>query len=495
MNNINEVVSLQKVQIILEEAWNRVVPIGSISKPLKTLKVTDWDILETEITFLFNSDDFAKYNLPTFTGESFHNLYLKGAGKKNRALFSVCLYLLIKRNELKDKEDYLRLEDFDSHRFYFLNKLEKNIQLFQVVDDNKNNCEIDNEDIIPKFVESNPQLVENLNIDSSQSIKNILKYKYNLTTIAIILTTALFVYFTVMRVRNDKALRAIPNDPRIKFSVSSFTNKKIAPTDISFQYDLSKVKYDSAFVEFGDLKNPIKYRLKNPVGIISNTFTESQGRQVCILVDTVKKFLFVPICSDGWYSKLDEFYFPKSKMIRNGILHIPLEEIPHQIIKNGEFYVALQNLSEFNFDTDNIIFETRVKNPHEEGGISCFDISIDLNGLVNNKLGILSFNIVKPKCTRFAHIRVGDSIYPQGESKVILDKLGIDFNEWSVIKVITQNNRFKIFVNNNELYDFPYVGKIGKLLFMQIYFKGTGSVDWVKMSNLKGKVLYNENFN
>ena len=76
-----------------------------------------------------------------------------------------------------------------------------------------------------------------------------------------------------------------------------------------------------------------------------------------------------------------------------------------------------------------------------------------------------------------------------------MDKLGIDFNEWSVIKVITQNNRFKIFVNNNELYDFPYVGKIGKLLFMQIYFKGTGSVDWVKMSNLKGKVLYNENFN
>ena len=182
-------------------------------------------------------------------------------------------------------------------------------------------------------------------------------------------------------------------------------------------------------------------------------------------------------------------------MIKNGILHIPIEEIPSQIIKNGEFYVALQNLSDFDYDTDNIIFETRVKNPHEEGGISCFDISIDLNGLVDNKLGILSFNIVKPKCTRFARIRVGDSFYPKEKSDILLDKLGINFDDWNIVKVKTHNNRLKIFVNNEELYDFPYKGKIGILKFMQIYFKGTGSVDWVKISDLEGKILYNEDFN
>ena len=491
MNHNNELVGLHEVQTILQKAWDNVVPLGSVSKPLETLKVTDWEILETEITFLFKSEDFAKYNLPTFTGESFHNLYLKGAGKKNRALFSVCLYLLIKKNKLNDKNDHSRLQDFDNHRFYFLNKLQNDIQPPQVDDNNRHI----NTDDITKFTEGNKNFSENSGVNLNRDIRLILNYKSGLFTISAIVIIVILLYFVTVNTGNEENLRAIPNDPRIEFSINSFTNKKIAPTDIAFKYDLSKVKYDSAFVEFGDPKNPIKHRLKNAKGIIFNTFTESQGRQVCILVDTVKKFLFVPICSDGWYSKLDEFYFPKNKMIRNGVLHIPLEEIPTQIIKNGEFYVALQNLSEFNYDTDNIIFETRVKNPHEEGGISCFDISIDLNGLVNNKLGILSFNFVKPNCTRFAHIRVGDSIYPKEKSGTILDKLGIDFSNWNTIKVETNNNRFKIFVNNSELYNLPYSGKIGKLQFMQIYFKGTGSVDWVKISNLKGKVLYSENFN
>jgi len=75
-----------------------------------------------------------------------------------------------------------------------------------------------------------------------------------------------------------------------------------------------------------------------------------------------------------------------------------------------------------------------------------------------------------------------------------MSKLGIDISEWTIIKAITQKKRLKIFANNKLCYNLPYRGAIGKLKIMQIFFKGSGSIDWVRINNLKGKNLYMEEF-
>ena len=52
----------------------------------------------------------------------------------------------------------------------------------------------------------------------------------------------------------------------------------------------------------------------------------------------------------------------------------------------------------------------------------------------------------------------------------------------------------KIFANENLIHDLRYEGKIGDIKFLQIGFKGSGSVDWVKMQDNTTNVGYAEDF-
>ncbi len=262
---------------------------------------------------------------------------------------------------------------------------------------------------------------------------------------------------------------------------------------MTFAYDLTDIDYQEAHIDFGTDDQPILVPLTSPKDTLTQTFTHPQGRDIKVFVDGKMKRFLLGLNSKGWYVLLGKFYEVLQK--KQGVLHYPVDKVPASVIKDGEFYLSYEYVSDFDYDADNLIFETRLKNPQSEGGISCFDVSIDLNGETNRKRGILSFNLLNKGCEKFASIRVGKTKLPIPGSNQKLINSGVDLSDWVTVKAMTNNHILTIFVNGEKRHTVPYRGQIGTLKFMRIGFKGTGSVDWIRVRSLDNELLYQEDFN
>ena len=70
-----------------------------------------------------------------------------------------------------------------------------------------------------------------------------------------------------------------------------------------------------------------------------------------------------------------------------------------------------------------------------------------------------------------------------------------NLDEYSVIKIQCLNNVASIFHDNVLLSSSPYLGSICTISKMNFWFKGSGSIDWIRVTNLDdNKVVYNEDF-
>lgn len=466
-----EILSTEQVNVILAKAW-ALSPSTNKSKKIENLTATDWDTFSSDLEILFTTLENSK-ELPKPTGETFSDLFGKNMTKQIQSIYALILYILIKENKISDA-DKLLFPNFKKHKSHFLQKYlnERKSETIENLNEQIVKIELPVSEPIPK-------------VDSSSSYKNYL-------LLCLLLIGIVLVLFFWRWNRKQELGTVETDDSRIKLNFVNFTNEKYAPCDVEFEYDISELNYSEAYIDFGTPEQPIIVPLEFSKGRIWQTFTHSQGRDIKVVVDkSVKKFLLT-LSSKNWLVMLDKLY--EIPLQNGGVLHYPVNKVPTSIIKDGEFYINYQYINDFDFDADNLIFETRLKNPQIEGGISCFDMGIDLNGEINQKRGILSFNLLSKGCERFAKIRVGETTLPLNQSQK-LTKSGVDTTNWIVVRTETTNQILKIFVNDEVRYIVPYKGKIGKLKFMQIGFKGSGSVDWVKVKSADKKVLYFEDFN
>jgi len=73
-----------------------------------------------------------------------------------------------------------------------------------------------------------------------------------------------------------------------------------------------------------------------------------------------------------------------------------------------------------------------------------------------------------------------------------LSAFGVDFNSFVKVRVESKNRKGRIFINDKLVYSVNKDIIKSKIIGFDFTFQGTGSVDYVKMSN--GKVNYVDNF-
>ena len=74
-----------------------------------------------------------------------------------------------------------------------------------------------------------------------------------------------------------------------------------------------------------------------------------------------------------------------------------------------------------------------------------------------------------------------------------LSVFGVDFNSFVKVKIETVDRKAKIFLNDKLVYSINQDIVKSKIIGFDFAFQGTGSVDYVKLSN--GKVNYRDDFN
>lgn len=139
---------------------------------------------------------------------------------------------------------------------------------------------------------------------------------------------------------------------------------------------------------------------------------------------------------------------------------------------------------------DTVRFEASVKNPTGQSG-SVFDYEVALQVYGSKNYGEVYFT-GSASTQSYNHIWIGNYQISN------LPELNHYFGDYETLSVEFKNDKLSIYRNGifvkNVTYDAS--NKIGKIKRIGYGFKGTGSIDWVKLYSSKNdKLLMQEDFN
>lgn len=187
----------------------------------------------------------------------------------------------------------------------------------------------------------------------------------------------------------------------------------------------------------------------------------------------------------GAYGAETSTYVADNTFIGNGIAH--LSNSPY----TGTYFTGyILNIPECrNYSADSIKFEARVKNPLSEGAIEELDVTLliygDQDSAIVNYVG---------RDYKLAETQLG--LYQSTSLLTNVPELVQLFQDWTTVSLEAKNGILSTYRNGVLLKSYDYSAKsLGKLKKIQIGFKGTGSVDWVKVYDNSGTVRIKEEFN
>jgi len=177
------------------------------------------------------------------------------------------------------------------------------------------------------------------------------------------------------------------------------------------------------------------------------------------------------------------------------------DENPSDVIKDGymriepflsdtgyywtNFHLAIPKV----LDGDNIKFEARVKCSDEDGGISAYDTSLRVIGSTDNDTNKSAWATLMEG----SWAQVYDSFGAGDTSISNIPELVRNLQNWHTIAIQTRNKKVSVYYDNQLLRETTYSGSVGKVIQLEISFKGSGTIDWVKLYQ-NNKLVMVDNF-
>lgn len=317
----------------------------------------------------------------------------------------------------------------------------------------------------------------------------VFKKNYGLALIAILLLIVPAGYFFIIE------------EPKIYVpeTVSLEANKTVSlgvPNSVIFEYDLQGVQADSFFIQRS--WNPKQKSRIDPNGRHYSEIYYFPGFHWAKLIanEQVIRKKRIHIKTDGWLAtaKYDRFdavpvYLDQEDLVQNGSLSISPENLERSGFERDKNPIlSYYNIREFaGTDYDNFVFKTRVK----------FD---DVQGLVCPYLDIKIINEVDaswigltPKgCVSNLWLKFGENEMLGTEND--LSALGTDLSEWQDLQIRIANKQVDICLNGQTVLRTSYDKDFGGIMGLIFTFTGPGSVDYVRLEGLEGKMLYEDEF-
>jgi hypothetical protein len=267
-----------------------------------------------------------------------------------------------------------------------------------------------------------------------------------------------------------------------------------APHAVAISYDLSHFDFHNAGIDFDDAQfQPIT----NKKSEILYSFKLPNFYRVRLLADSrIVATTPVDMYTNGWVSVIGnnpskiKMITEKNLFQKEGQLYLsPGEVAKNGINTNEEYWVDFRNVRNYHVDGDNAIIEVKIRNGKNIGGIDCYDASIEYVG----EEGRGRYKFVKPGCTEYAYAQFGDVLLNGNFHN--LSSLGIDLTEWTIIRIEVINKTASVYVNNHLKYKTTYNSTIGNIRGFICRFKGSGSMDYIRLYDSKKKLRYDDEFN
>jgi len=292
---------------------------------------------------------------------------------------------------------------------------------------------------------------------------------------------ALFIGFVLFVFGTNK-----PIDPKDYTFSSRETRKAGIPNSVVFDFDATKAPSDSVV-----LQQSWDTRLRTTVSKNDRQHTliyyfPGYFKPKLIVNGRIVKEHNLLVKSDGWLAafivKPMPIYFKKQDFIANGKMGLPVDKIKAQDISLTPqapllSYCNVQDFGEIY--TDNFNFETSLRNDYKEGSSVC--------QLTNIYLLCEGTAVGIPLCAKGCESSLNFFFtnYNVSGKQTDLSNFGVDFNSYVKVRVESANGRAKIFLDNKLAYEVKQEIAHSKIIGVDFVFQGTGSVDYVRLSNQK----------
>lgn len=286
-------------------------------------------------------------------------------------------------------------------------------------------------------------------------------------------------------------------DPTVKKNEYTFSSKKIVsvgvPNSVVFNYDATKSPYDSVVIQQSWDKH-LQVKVSK---------WQHQHTSIYYLPDYYKAKLIVGgkivsmhrllIKSDGWLPIIMQdpvpIYFSRKDAIHNGKLSLTAAQIESRNIRMQPSppTVLFSDVTDFGeIYSDDFSFETSLKNDYREGAAACQNTTIYI--LCEGTA------IAIPLCAKGCVSNLNllfTGFFASGKEQD-LSAFGVDFDSFVKVKVASKNGKAIIYVNDKPVYTVSKDIIKSKIVGFDMIFQGTGSIDYVKLSN--SKINYEDDF-
>ena len=277
-----------------------------------------------------------------------------------------------------------------------------------------------------------------------------------------------------------------------------FSSKKVVtaglPNSVVFDYDASRSPDDSVVIQQSwDTTRRVKVPRNAHQYTSIYYYPDFYHATLQVRDQTVRSHNLL-IQSNGWLPLIEHdpvpIYFSKEEAIHDGKISLSLDQIRDKNIplQPSAPTIMFSNVRDFGeIYSDHFTFETSVKNDFSEGSAAC--------QLTRIYLLCEGTAIWVPLCARGC-ISATDLyftyFYTSGKRED-LSNFGVDFSRFNKLRIESDSGRARIYINNQLAYTVPRHIRHSKIIGIDYRFEGTGSVDYVYLSN--GKVTYRDDFN
>ena len=284
--------------------------------------------------------------------------------------------------------------------------------------------------------------------------------------------------------------------PLIDPSTVSFTSEPVTlglPNTVVFHYDVSATSsQDVAIQQSWD------ERLRTSVSPNQNIYTATYyypgyfGAKLLVDGQVVKEHDLY-IRSDGWMTTAETVPVPHylPTYVSGGQMQVS-EVLLRQkkLLTRDEApwirYCYVEDLSELS--ANDFTLETRIKNEYNQGEAVCQESRVSV---ICSK-GHYAIPLSIPGCVGQLNMALGT----KGVSGTTQDlsALGCDLSQWQTLRLEVRNRQVTVYVNDQPVWKDSYTDDAGKIAGLRYRFHGPGAVDYVRLLDGGGELVYAEDF-
>lgn len=280
------------------------------------------------------------------------------------------------------------------------------------------------------------------------------------------------------------------NGNEINLRLTSFEGK--LPKTCFFDVNSTNIP-DSIFIDFGDRSSLV--HLEPNQKSVSHTYFLPGVFDVNI-TNRVKKSIKAKVYVDTnkkWYA----LGFQRQRLIpknyyaflatknQDSLFYVPNKELQKQGIDTIQpFFIRVCNYSPIKHSADSFVFETTFKKDTKDNGIVCNGLVFKISGSDN----YIRFNFVNSGCSSRIQNVISDKTIDGVTQN--LSPFVINFEKWNTIRLINQNKKLTLFVNDSKIYETTYNVSLGELRGLFLEFERNGFIKKCELRSLEGEIHY-----